>query len=215
MFIPRTLSEVGRPGSPPLWRAIGVTAVVAAALFLILCANITLGQENLEAGQIAERDDPCAARRHLRVGQRDRGPARGGGGRGGPAGTPTPSSRPLTTRRTSSPPTTWPCDASPASSSSATAAALDAAEVTERLATDVPEIRSGPPGAGGRHGRLPLGGGAHGGRAAWRRRSSTRCARTTSPTCGRRSATSSQPTSPRRSAPSPATWPRRTSSRTS
>ena len=30
--------------------------MVAAALFLILSANITLGQENLETGQIAARD---------------------------------------------------------------------------------------------------------------------------------------------------------------
>ena len=56
MFIPRTLSEAGRVGSGMLWRAIAVAAVVAAALFLILSANITLGQEDLEAGQIAERD---------------------------------------------------------------------------------------------------------------------------------------------------------------
>jgi cyclic-di-AMP phosphodiesterase PgpH len=56
MFIPRTLSEAGRVGSGMLWRAIAVAAIVAAALFLILSANITLGQENLEAGQIAQRD---------------------------------------------------------------------------------------------------------------------------------------------------------------
>ncbi|MGH2401769.1 MAG: HDIG domain-containing metalloprotein, partial [Candidatus Limnocylindria bacterium] len=56
MFIPRTLSETGRGPSATAWRAIGVAAVVAAALFLILSANITLGQENLEAGQVAERD---------------------------------------------------------------------------------------------------------------------------------------------------------------
>ena len=56
MFIPRTLSEVRRSGNTMLWRAIGVGAVVAVALFLVLSANITLGQENLEAGQIAERD---------------------------------------------------------------------------------------------------------------------------------------------------------------
>ncbi len=56
MFIPRTLSETGRGPSATVWRAIGVAAVVAAALFLILSANITLGQENLEAGQVAERD---------------------------------------------------------------------------------------------------------------------------------------------------------------
>jgi len=56
MFIPRTLSESGNGPSATLWRAVGVGAVVAAALFLILSANITLGQENLEAGQIAVRD---------------------------------------------------------------------------------------------------------------------------------------------------------------
>ena len=56
MFIPRTLNEVRRPGDPRLWRAIGVAGIVAVALFLVLSANITLGQENLEAGQIAERD---------------------------------------------------------------------------------------------------------------------------------------------------------------
>ena len=56
MFIPRTLSEVRRSGNAMLWRAIGVGAIVAVALFLVLSANITLGQENLEVGQIAERD---------------------------------------------------------------------------------------------------------------------------------------------------------------
>jgi len=56
MFIPRTLNEVRRSGNAMLWRAVAVGAIVAASLFLILSANITLGQENLEAGQIAERD---------------------------------------------------------------------------------------------------------------------------------------------------------------
>jgi putative nucleotidyltransferase with HDIG domain len=56
MFIPRTLSETGNGPNATLWRAIGVGAVVASALFLILSANITLGQENLEAGQVAVRD---------------------------------------------------------------------------------------------------------------------------------------------------------------
>ena len=58
MFIPRTLSEMsdGRPGRGALMRAAGVGAAVATALFLILSANITLGQEDLEVGQIAERD---------------------------------------------------------------------------------------------------------------------------------------------------------------
>ena len=56
MFIPRTLNEVRRSGNAMLWRAVAVGAIVAVALFLVLSANITLGQENLEAGQIAERD---------------------------------------------------------------------------------------------------------------------------------------------------------------
>ncbi|CAN5852899.1 HDIG domain-containing protein [soil metagenome] len=58
MFIPRTLAELsdGRPGRESLGRALGVAAIVAAALFLVLSANITLGQEDLEVGQIAERD---------------------------------------------------------------------------------------------------------------------------------------------------------------
>lgn len=56
MFIPRTLSEVRRSDNAMLWRAIVVGAIVAVALFLVLSANITLGQENLEVGQIAERD---------------------------------------------------------------------------------------------------------------------------------------------------------------
>jgi cyclic-di-AMP phosphodiesterase PgpH len=57
MFIPRTLAELeGRPGNAALGRALIVTALVAAALFLVLSANITLGQENLEVGQVAPRD---------------------------------------------------------------------------------------------------------------------------------------------------------------
>jgi putative nucleotidyltransferase with HDIG domain len=56
VFIPRTLSENGHGPNATLLRAVVVVAVVAVALFLILSANITLGQENLEAGQIAERD---------------------------------------------------------------------------------------------------------------------------------------------------------------
>jgi putative nucleotidyltransferase with HDIG domain len=56
LFIPRTLSEARRSGNQMLWRALIVAGVVAAALFIILSANITLGQENLEVGQIAERD---------------------------------------------------------------------------------------------------------------------------------------------------------------
>ena len=57
MFIPRTLAELeGRPGNAALGRALIVGALVAAALFLVLSANITLGQENLEEGQVAPRD---------------------------------------------------------------------------------------------------------------------------------------------------------------
>ncbi len=54
MFIPRTLSEPG--SSSTAWRGVAVAAIVAAALFLILSANITLGQENLAAGEVATRD---------------------------------------------------------------------------------------------------------------------------------------------------------------
>ncbi|HEX5041251.1 MAG TPA: HDIG domain-containing protein [Candidatus Limnocylindria bacterium] len=57
MFIPRTLSEredaVTRSGAG---RALAIIAMVAVALFLVLSANITLGQENLAVGQIAPRD---------------------------------------------------------------------------------------------------------------------------------------------------------------
>jgi putative nucleotidyltransferase with HDIG domain len=56
MFIPRTLSETGNGPNATLSRAVAVGAIVATTLFLILSANITLGQENLEAGQVAERD---------------------------------------------------------------------------------------------------------------------------------------------------------------
>jgi len=58
MFIPRTLAELsdGRPGRGALTRAFLVAGIVAAALFVVLSANITLGQEDLELGQIAERD---------------------------------------------------------------------------------------------------------------------------------------------------------------
>ncbi|MGI8829675.1 MAG: HD family phosphohydrolase [Candidatus Limnocylindria bacterium] len=57
MFIPRTLSDSEhRPGRGALGRAFVVIAIMAAALFAILSANITLGQENLDAGQIAPRD---------------------------------------------------------------------------------------------------------------------------------------------------------------
>ena len=57
MFIPRTLAELdGRPGRGALLRAIAVGAIVAVGLFFVLSANITLGQESLEVGDIAERD---------------------------------------------------------------------------------------------------------------------------------------------------------------
>jgi len=58
MFIPRTLAELsdGRPGRAAVMRGVVVAGIVTAALFLILSANITLGQEDLEVGQIAERD---------------------------------------------------------------------------------------------------------------------------------------------------------------
>ncbi|HEX7225833.1 MAG TPA: HDIG domain-containing protein [Candidatus Limnocylindria bacterium] len=57
MFIPRTLAADGTgPGSGALARAILVVAIVAASLFVVLSANITLGQENLEVGQVASRD---------------------------------------------------------------------------------------------------------------------------------------------------------------
>jgi putative nucleotidyltransferase with HDIG domain len=58
VFIPRTLAERGgravHPGA--LGRALAITGAVALALFLILSANITVGQENLEVGQLAPRD---------------------------------------------------------------------------------------------------------------------------------------------------------------
>ncbi len=57
MFIPRTLAADGTgPGSGALGRAVMVVAIVAASLFLVLSANITLGQENLVEGQVAPRD---------------------------------------------------------------------------------------------------------------------------------------------------------------
>ena len=57
MFVPRTLAQLeGRPGNAALGRALIVTALVAASLFLVLSANITLGQEDLEVGQVAPRD---------------------------------------------------------------------------------------------------------------------------------------------------------------
>jgi putative nucleotidyltransferase with HDIG domain len=57
VFIPRTLADLDRrPGSSALVRAAIVTGAVAVALFLILSATISVGQESLEVGQISERD---------------------------------------------------------------------------------------------------------------------------------------------------------------
>ena len=57
MFIPRTLAELeGRPGNAALGRALITVAVVTAALFLVLSANITLAQEDLAVGEVAPRD---------------------------------------------------------------------------------------------------------------------------------------------------------------
>ncbi len=56
MFIPRTLARADPRGGTGLARALIVIALVAAALFLVLSANITVGQENLEVGEIAPRD---------------------------------------------------------------------------------------------------------------------------------------------------------------
>jgi putative nucleotidyltransferase with HDIG domain len=57
MFVPRTLAQLeARPGNAALGRALIVIALVAVSLFLVLSANITLGQEDLEVGQVAPRD---------------------------------------------------------------------------------------------------------------------------------------------------------------
>jgi putative nucleotidyltransferase with HDIG domain len=57
MFIPRTLAEQGnRARQGAMARPLIVIAIVAAALFVILSANITVGQENLDVGQLAPRD---------------------------------------------------------------------------------------------------------------------------------------------------------------
>ncbi len=58
MFIPRTLAERGSRAVHPgaMGRALAIGGIVALALFLILSANITVGQENLEVGQLATRD---------------------------------------------------------------------------------------------------------------------------------------------------------------
>ena len=57
MFIPRTLAELEAvPRNTALGRALITVAVVTAALFLVLSANITLGQEDLAVGEVAPRD---------------------------------------------------------------------------------------------------------------------------------------------------------------
>ncbi len=58
MFIPRTLADRGSRAVHPgaMGRALAIGGIVALALFLILSANITVGQENLEVGQLAPRD---------------------------------------------------------------------------------------------------------------------------------------------------------------
>ena len=56
MFIPRTLSQVRDGGRTSVARALVIVAIVAAALFTVLSANITVGQENLTVGEIAPRD---------------------------------------------------------------------------------------------------------------------------------------------------------------
>jgi hypothetical protein len=56
MFIPRTLAEQDGEGRGALGRALIVAGIIATALFFILSANITLGQEDLVEGQIAPRD---------------------------------------------------------------------------------------------------------------------------------------------------------------
>ena len=56
MFIPRTLAQDDPRAGTGLARALIVTVLVALALFLVLSANITVGQENLAVGEIAPRD---------------------------------------------------------------------------------------------------------------------------------------------------------------
>ena len=56
MFIPRTLAQSDPRAGRGLARALIVIVMVGAALFLVLSANITVGQENLVVGQIAPRD---------------------------------------------------------------------------------------------------------------------------------------------------------------
>jgi putative nucleotidyltransferase with HDIG domain len=57
LFIPRTLAEQdARGGQVALLRAVLIGAIVAIALFFVLSANITVGQEDLAEGQLAPRD---------------------------------------------------------------------------------------------------------------------------------------------------------------
>ena len=56
MFIPRTLAQDDPRAGTGFGRALIVTILVALALFLVLSANITVGQENLAVGEIAPRD---------------------------------------------------------------------------------------------------------------------------------------------------------------
>jgi len=57
VFIPRTLAERhARPGYDAAARVLVVAGILAVALFFVLSANITVGQENLEVGQVAPRD---------------------------------------------------------------------------------------------------------------------------------------------------------------
>jgi putative nucleotidyltransferase with HDIG domain len=56
MFIPRTLAQADPRSGGPQARALIIVAILAATLFTILSANITLGQENLDVGQLAPRD---------------------------------------------------------------------------------------------------------------------------------------------------------------
>ena len=56
MFIPRTLAQADPNAGRGLARALIVIVLVAGALFLVLSANITVGQENLVPGEIAPRD---------------------------------------------------------------------------------------------------------------------------------------------------------------
>ena len=56
MFISRTLADADHPGHGALGRALVIGALATVALFFILSANITVGQENLEVGQVAPRD---------------------------------------------------------------------------------------------------------------------------------------------------------------